>query len=387
MLALCTACGAGQQQRVAEGGLSLEQATARLDRGMAEHGYSRMGGLAHMVAPGEGRVVAHVLAASGGHCYEAIALPVGESEFSMEVRGPADAVVVSANTGEHPTAHFCTASAARFRFLVSSEDASREYYFLVYQAGAGSGPSAQAVMEQAEVDDDPEVETPSPTLASPAVGSSPPAATGTQTRNDSATQDAEGHDAGVDADVPTDTQPATDATNTAPAALEADPRETATARAHTLFEQGLRLVREDNASLGLVYLRQAFELAHRPGVLINLAAAAAQTGGSLEAARAYTRYLTMDGDGVTRRARRSARRALRALRREVAFVRFTAPDAPNAFIQLNDEPLEAWAAGVDYPVAPGAQKLSYAVDGRVLGIALATVRRGQRVVLTFAPPE
>jgi len=54
-------------------------------------------------------------------------------------------------------------------------------------------------------------------------------------------------------------------------------------------------VRAGNAALGAVYLGQAFELAHRPGVLINLAAAEAQLGHHLAAARAYIQYLTMGG--------------------------------------------------------------------------------------------
>jgi len=89
---------------------------------------------------------------------------------------------------------------------------------------------------------------------------------------------------------------------------------------------------------------------------------------------------------VNERSQRAARRGLRALRRHVAFVHFTLPAGEFGCAPLDGEPVEAWASGVDYPVKPGTQNLTYSVDGTVRFVAHAVVRRGEHAELTLSSP-
>jgi len=374
-------CG-GAQGNHASAGLSPEVAVSQLDQGMSARGFTHLGATAHVPALASGQSVAHALTVTQSRCYEGVALGVGADQVSILARGPDGEVVGEADMGPHPSVFFCTEVPGSYRFLVTSEGGAAEYYFVSYQAEPDSEASAQEVIaEREDAESDPgQNALPTPTAAR---GSAAPGNLG-QGNASQENSESEVFNPWSHAGQPADDEPS-DEEFTPPAPTET-PGQRMT-RARTLFQQGLSYVRDGNAALGAVYLRQAFELAQRPGVLINLAAAEAQLGHHVAAAEAYTRYLTLSGDGVNERARRAARRALRVLHPEVAWVHFTLPRNSRGSAKLNGNPVESWMDDVDYPVEPGTQDLVYNVDGEVRGIARVVVQRGARAVLRLAPPE
>ena len=375
-------CG-GASAHVEAAVLSPGAAVARFDRGMEARGFRRVGAVAHVPAIGSGQSVAHALQAPAASCYEALALTVGEDRVSIAALDGDDSVVGTGSVGASPSAFFCTSGSGAYRFVVASEGGAAEYYLVVYASGPDAEESVQEVIAASEeAPAAAAVDVPQHIAADAVAGR---AGTERCRERDPTVIDPwcpQGRGEARGTDETEATQPGDEAADDAAtvAVTETETPEQRTERARALFEQGLDWVRRGNPALGVVYLSQAFDLAHRAGVLINLAAAEARLGHHVKAAQAYAQYLTMDDEGITPRTQQAARRGLRALRRHVSFIHFRLPGT-TGFARLDGEPLEMWSNDIDYPVAAGVHDLTYAVDGRLRATGHVVVRLGQHADL------
>lgn len=403
-----TGCGAARYHAAP---LTPEQVATRLDRRMAARGFERVGAMAHVPALGTGRSVAHALQVAGPACYEGGAIPVGDDRVEVSVQDSGGAPLATVAGEAHESAYFCVAGAASYRFVVTSLDGAAEYYFVVYRGASGVEPALDEVLagigEQvpenelrgdasrtATSEDDaaaPET-TPAPRPEPVAERGAGP---GDAARSSEAPTGSGDGDGTMDADTRRLAERCRDADPTIldPFCVEGSAGAAALARlqaqeerARELFEQGMERLRADDAMTAAAHLMASYRLNPRASVLINLAAAQGRIGQTVQSARDYTLFLTLEDEGITPRQRRAARRALRTLRREVATLRLEAPSDGTGYVELDEQPVKPWAFEVDYPVEPGRHELTYSVDGEVVSSDAATIARGEGATLRVEAP-
>lgn len=147
-----------------------------------------------------------------------------------------------------------------------------------------------------------------------------------------------------------------------------------------LFRRGVAAAREEQWVAARRAFERAYELLPRPEILINLAAAQAQTDQLVEARRGYREILGMAG--VDPRLRQEAERALEELDRDIPRVRITiAGLEPGDRVTLDGAPLAREALDGDLSVDPGPHVVVVTQGDAIIARAELTAERGRTIAV------
>jgi hypothetical protein len=146
------------------------------------------------------------------------------------------------------------------------------------------------------------------------------------------------------------------------------------------FRRGVAAARNEQWVAARRAFERAYELLPRTEILINLAAAQAQTEQLVEAQRAYRTLL--DTPNVDARFREEAERALLEIDREIPRVRVSIEGlAPGDRVALDDEAIEPSALDGEISVNPGPHTLVVTHGETILGRADFAAERGRSVAV------
>lgn len=147
-----------------------------------------------------------------------------------------------------------------------------------------------------------------------------------------------------------------------------------------LFRRGVAAAREEQWVAARRAFERAYELLPRPEILINLAAAQAQTDQLVEAQRGYREILATDG--VDPRLREEAERALLDLDRETPRVHVTIGGlAPGDRVALDDATVTTASLEGDLSVDPGPHTVIVTHGDTLLTRAEFTAERGRTIAV------
>jgi hypothetical protein len=164
-----------------------------------------------------------------------------------------------------------------------------------------------------------------------------------------------------------------------------------TALGREQFRAGLAHARAERWAEALPAFRQAYELTHRPAILINVATAEVELGHLVEGAEAFRLFLREDHEGGDRRE--AAERALAELEPRIPRLRLQIPGlAAGDEIHLGDEAVSRAALGSPLPIDPGSHVVTVVRGGREIhreafDVAERDTREITISVLAPAEPE
>ncbi len=150
-----------------------------------------------------------------------------------------------------------------------------------------------------------------------------------------------------------------------------------------LFRRGVAAARDEQWVAARRAFERAYELLPRPEILINLAAAQAQTDQLVEAQRGYREILATGV--VDPRLRQEAERALLELDREIPRVHITiAGLEPGDRVALDDAPLARESLEGDLSVDPGPHTVVVTHGDTIIARAELTAERGRTVAVPMS---
>lgn len=151
-------------------------------------------------------------------------------------------------------------------------------------------------------------------------------------------------------------------------------------QAAELFRRGVAAAREEQWVAARRAFERAYELLPRPEILVNLAAAQAQTDRLVEAQRSY-RELVASAD-VDPRFREEAERALVELDREIPRVRITIAGLPaGARVTLDDEAIASSSLDTELSVNPGPHTVVVTDGDEIVARAEFSAERARTVAV------
>ncbi len=161
--------------------------------------------------------------------------------------------------------------------------------------------------------------------------------------------------------------------------------ESADAAARQLWEDGVAAAQEQRWEDAFRAFQRAYAVSPRMSILLNLAAAQAETGRLVGAAESYRRFLAGAQSGPEARYRETAQEALAEIEaRTPALVIAVDGLAPGDEVVLDDAALSAGALGLELPVDPGAHRVLVRRDGTPVAHADVTVAERERREVTMS---
>ena len=147
-----------------------------------------------------------------------------------------------------------------------------------------------------------------------------------------------------------------------PAGAQDGPDADTRARAGQHFDRGIVFFNEHRYDAALAELDAAYELAPAHQTLYNLARVHAALGHSVEAARAYERYLRDAGDQLPRRRRAEAQRALEEQRARIGQL-MVRVDVAGATIAIDGVDVATTPLAIAIPLSAGAHSVEVRAAG------------------------
>jgi len=173
--------------------------------------------------------------------------------------------------------------------------------------------------------------------------------------------------------------------SSAASAQEASANERALAR--RAFRQGMTAARAERWEDARVAFERAWELVHRPRVLLNLATAQVHTGHLVQGAENYRQYLREAGPDADERLSAEAQSRLREVERRTPQLTLRAPGlGPDDELTLDGTPLSRAALAAQLPVDPGEHLVTVLRDGAEVARATARLREGRQESLRIEVP-
>jgi hypothetical protein len=157
------------------------------------------------------------------------------------------------------------------------------------------------------------------------------------------------------------------------------------AQARDLFQQGIEAARAERWTEARERFERSYALAERPGTLLNLAGAQAQTGQLVRAAESYRRFLAQATRGREARIAPQARRALAELEPRIAHLTVHATRAEGEVVTLDGEELPAAELDVSIPIDPGAHVLALVRGDSERDREAFTLTEGEEREVTLEP--
>jgi len=159
------------------------------------------------------------------------------------------------------------------------------------------------------------------------------------------------------------------------------------ALARRAFRQGMSAARAERWEDARVAFERAWELVHRPRVLLNLATAQVHTGHLVQGAENYRQYLREAGPDADERLSAEARRRLTQVERRTPQLTVRAPGlAAGDELALDGTPLSRAALAAQLPVDPGEHVVTVMRDGEEVARATTTLRERRQESLRIEVP-
>lgn len=169
-------------------------------------------------------------------------------------------------------------------------------------------------------------------------------------------------------------------------AQEASASERALAR--RAFRQGMQAARAERWDDARVAFERAYELVHRPRVLLNLATAQVHTGRLVEGAEGYRRFLREAGEDAEPRLVEEARRRLAEVEARIPQLTLRANGILDADeLRVDGEVLSHAILAAPLPVDPGPHRVEVLRDGAAVAEAAVDLEEhGHESVMLEVPP-
>ncbi len=166
-----------------------------------------------------------------------------------------------------------------------------------------------------------------------------------------------------------------------------EPSASERALARRAFHQGMTAARAERWEDARVAFERAWELVHRPRVLLNLATAQVHTGRLVEGAENYRRYVRENRDGADARLLREARQRLSEVEARTPQLTLRVTSLrPDDELMLDGAPVSRAVLSAPLPVNPGRHVLRVLREGAAVAEAEVTLDVGAEQSLRLEVP-